>query len=151
MLRGSLKIWHMNSRDFQHTPNLSRQLGVRTPDLHLHTALASEVEITSTFPDSGRNKICEILWPISWVSQCSERNGRCIPATVDKLNEHPFASLVWNTFFLAQQVPVKGATMGNYYFLVGCQVAFSWQESDSMKSQRSYSQITAKAKDYHII
>lgn len=136
MLRGSLKIWPINSRDFQHT-ELSRQLRPGTSDLHLHTALTSKVEVTSTFMDSGRNKICEILWPISWVSQCSERNGHCISCHVDKLNEHPFASLVWNTFSLAQQVLVKGATMGNYYFLVGCQDAFSWQKFDSMKSQRS--------------
>lgn len=46
-------------------------------------------------------------------------------ATVDKFNEHPFASLVLNTFCITQQVLVEGATMGNYYFLVGCQLAFS--------------------------
>jgi len=72
-------------------------------------------------------------------------------ATVDKFNEYPFASLAWNTFCIAQQVLVEGATMGNHYFLVGCQPAFSWQEFDSVKFPRNHSQITAEAKDYCII
>lgn len=54
-----------------------------------------------------------------------KKMGTAFLATVGKFNEHPFASLLRNTFCIAQQVLVKGAPMGNYYFLVGCLLEFS--------------------------
>lgn len=116
-----------------------QQLWLLKPRLHLPSFTKEGIKYV---------KYCDVF--LQFLIALKEM-GTAFPATVDKFNEHPFTSLVCNTSCIAQQVLVKGATMDNYYFLVECQPPFSWQEFDSMRSQRNYSQIAAEAKDYNII
>lgn len=142
-----------DSRDMKHTLNLPGKFSARSPGLYICTvqvtSLASKHQVTPTFIDWGRNKICVLLRPTSWDSHCFKRMGIAFLATVDKFNECPFASLVWNTFCITQQVLGKGATEGNHYFLVGCQLAFSWQYEVPKKLQPNYSR--SKGLSCHII